>query len=188
MQVTITSKDAERIARSFSDLIGPKGLDAIRRRAVNAVGSKVRKKTRNIAPLVIGTSAAALSIQGKAATPGSTNPAYRLRMASKIPVSRLKAKNRKVSRRRGRASLTLTLPGGDKIRFRNVHRDGARFVLRRAGPLPERGLGGVYTNAGQAFTEDGYPELYQLRRDAENDLAQAVSEALKNHLAKGRKR
>ena len=32
-QITISSKDAERIARSFNDLIGSKGLDRIRRRA-----------------------------------------------------------------------------------------------------------------------------------------------------------
>ena len=186
--ITITSKDAERIVRSFSELIGPKGLDRIRRKAVNAVGSSLRKQTRIIGPVVIGTSAAALSVQGKAAAPGSDNPRYALRMARKIPVAKLKASHRKIKRRRGRASLTLTLPGGDKIVFRSIHRDGASFRLLRAGPLPERALGGVYTNAARAFTKEGYPELYKLRRGAEKDLVQAVSEALKNHLSKGRKR
>ena len=185
--IVISSRDAERLARSFNDLIGPKGLLAIRRRAVNAVGSKVRKETRVVAPVVIGTSAAALMIQGKAAAPGSANPAYKLRMARKIPVARMKASKRKITRRRGRASLTLTLPGGDKISFRSIHRDGASFRLLRAGPLPERELGGVYTNAAKAFTADGYPELYDLRRAAEKDLVKAVSEGLKTHLAKGQK-
>ena len=187
-RITITSKDAERIARSFNDLIGPKGLDRIRRKAVNTVGSSLRKQTRIIGPAVIGTSAAALAVQGKAASPGSDNPRYALRMARKIPVAKLKASRRKITRRSGRASLTLTLPGGDKIAFRSIHRDGASFVLRRAGPLPERALGGVYTNAARAFTKDGYPELYELRRGAEKDLVKAVSEALKNQLSKGRKR
>ena len=182
--ITITSKDAERLARSFSDLIGPKGLDRIRRKAVNTVGSSLRKQTRTIGPVVIGTTAAALSIQGKAASPGSDNPRYVLRMARKIPVAKLKAKHRKITRRRGRASLTLTLPGGHKIAFRSIHRDGASFRLRQAGPLPERALGGVYTNAARAFTKEGYPELYELRQGAENHLVQAVSEALKNSLAK----
>ena len=186
--ITISSRDAERLARSFNDLIGPKGLDRIRRKAVNTVGSSLRKQTRIIAPVVIGTTATALMVQGKAASPGSDNPRYVLRMARKIPVAKMKAKNRKIKRRRGRASLTLTLPGGDKIVFRSIHRDGASFRLLRAGPLPERGIGGVYTNAARAFTKDGYPELYQLRRGAEKDLVQAVSEALKNHLSKGRKR
>ena len=54
--ITITSKDAERIARSFNDLIGPKGLDRIRRKAVNEVGSELRKKTRSLAGVVFGTS------------------------------------------------------------------------------------------------------------------------------------
>ena len=64
-RLTITSRDAERIAKSFSGLIGPRGLNAIRRRAVNAVGSKLRKETRSLAGIVFGTSAAALSVQGE---------------------------------------------------------------------------------------------------------------------------
>ena len=187
-RITVTSEGAERLAKSFADLIGPKGLNRIRRKAVNAVGSSVRKQTRSIGPTLIGTTAAALAVQGKAASPGSDNPRYVLRMAGKIPVSRMKASHRKITRRGGRASLKLTLPGGDKIAFRSIHRDGASFKLLRAGPLPERDLGGIYTNAAQAFTEDGYPELYRLRREAEKDLVQAVSEGLKNHLSKGRNR
>ena len=186
--ITITSKDAERIARSFKDLIGPRGLDRIRRKAVNSIGSSLRKQTRIIGPAIFGTSLAALMIKGKAAAPGSDNPRYVLRMARKIPVSKLRAKNRKIKRRRGRASLTLTLPGGNKIAFRSIHRDGASFRLRQAGTLPERALGGVYTNAARAFTKEGYPELYQLRRGAEKDLVQAVEEALKNHFSRGRRR
>ena len=95
--ITITSKDAERIARSFNDLTGPKGLNRIRGKAVNQIGAKVRKQTRSLAGVVFGTSAAALSVQGKAASPGSTNPAYKLRFASKIPIAKLKAKHRKVT-------------------------------------------------------------------------------------------
>ena len=86
--IVISSRDAERIAKSFADLISPKGLQAIERRAVNTVGSKVRKETRSLAGIVFGTSATALSVQGKAASPGSTNPAYRLKMASKIPIAK----------------------------------------------------------------------------------------------------
>ena len=98
----------------------------------------------------------------------------------------MKADKRKIARRRGRASLTLTLPGGDKIAFRSIHRDGASFRLLRAGPFAERALGGIYVNTRTAF--ERYPELKALRRDAEDDLVQAVSEGLKNHLSKGRKR
>ena len=92
--ITISSRDAERIAKSFSDLIGPKGLDRIRRKAVNEIGSTVRKETRAIGPAIFNTSAAALSIQGRAAAPGSTDPAYKLYMATRIPVAKLKAKAR----------------------------------------------------------------------------------------------
>ena len=185
--ITITSKDAERIARSFKDLIGPRGLDRIRRKAVNSVGSSLRKQTRIIAPAIFGTSLAALMIKGKAAAPGSNNPRYVLRMAKKIPVSKLRAKNRKITRRRGRASLTLTLPGGKKIVFRSIHRDGASFRLLRSGPLPERDLGGIYVNPRKAFSRDGFAELYKLRRRAEKDLVQAVEDALKNHFSRRRR-
>ena len=185
-QITITSKDAERIARTFNDLIGPRGLDAIRRRAVNAVGARVRKQTRSLAGIVFGTSAAALSVQGKAASPGSTNPAYRLRFSAKIPVAKLKAKHRKISRSQGRTSLVIDTPNDPAIRFRSIRREGSRFVLLRAGPLAERGLGGVYLNPKSAFTSEGYPELLSLRRRAERDLPEAVSKAINDYLARRR--
>ena len=84
-RLEISSKDAERIARRFDDLIKPKGLNAIRRRAVTDIGSGLRKDLRAIGPALFGTSAAALSIQGRAPAPGDDNPAYRLRMASGFP-------------------------------------------------------------------------------------------------------
>ena len=193
MTITVTTADAERIARMFGELISvksvsAKGFNAIQRRAINKVGSSLRKQTRVIAPPLFGTTAAALQVQGRAARPGSDKPQYSLRMARKIPVGRLKASHRKITRRSGRASLSLTLPGADRIVFRAIHRDGASFRLLRAGPLRERALGGVYTNAARAFTKDGYPELYELRRGAEKDLVQAVSEGLRNHFAKAKKR
>ena len=187
-RITISSRDAERVAKSFADLIGAKGLDRIRRKAVNAVGSKVRKETRARAGITFGTSAAALSVQGKAASPGSTDPAYRLWMAHKIPVSRLKAKHRKVTSRGGRKSLTVDTPSSPAIRFRSIRREGSRFILQRAGPLPERGLGDVFVNPQTAFSKEGYPELFALRREAERDLPDAVARAINDHLAKAKKR
>ena len=184
--ITISSKDAERIAKSFNDLIGPKGLDQIRRRAVNAVGSKLRKETRLLAGSVFGTSIAALSVQGKAASPGSTNPAYRLRMAHKIPIAKLRAAHRKVTSKGGRKSLTLDTPASPAIRFRSIKREGTKFVLLRAGPLPERAVGGIFSNLQTAFTREGYPELFALRREAERDLPEAVASAINAHLSRRR--
>ena len=48
-------------------------------------------------------------------------------------------------------------------------------------------MGGVFVNAARAFTREGYPELYQLRREAEKDLPDAVETAIKAHLAKVKK-
>ena len=187
-RIVISSPDAERIARSFNDLIGPRGLNAIRRRAVNAIGSKVRKQTISLAGVVFGTSAAALMVRGKAAAPNAADPAYKLRFAAKISVSKLKAKHRKVRRSQGRTSLVIDTPSDDAIRFRSIRREGSRFVLLRAGPLPERGLGGVYLNPKTAFTADGgYPELVTLRRRAEKDLPEAVASAINDHLNKRRR-
>ena len=182
--ITITSRDAERIARSFNDLIGPKGLDRIRRKAVNQIGSELRKETRSLAGIVFGTSAAALSVQGKAAAPGSTDPAYRLKIARKIPVAKLKAPHRKITRSGGRASLVIDTPNDPPIRFRSIRREGSKFILLRAGPLPERPVGGVFTNPRTAFTKEGYPALFNLRRRAERDLPEAVLTAIRDHLAK----
>ena len=124
----------------------------------------------------------------KAASPGSTNPAYRLKIAAKIPIAKLKAKHRKVTTRRGKKALTIDTPADPAIRFRSIRREGPKFILLKAGPLPERGVGGVFTNPKTAFTADGYPELYQLRHRAEKDLPEAVSKAIRDHLAKRKKR
>ena len=94
-RLVISSRDAERIAKSFDDMIGDKGLKAIRRRAVNEIGSGLRKDTRAIAPGLYGASLAALMMQGQAAGPGSDDPEYRLRMATSVPVARLRARSRK---------------------------------------------------------------------------------------------
>ena len=185
--VQITSKDAERIARQFADLIAAKGLLRIRRLAVNKVGSDIRKKTRGVMPAIIGTSVAALQIKGSAATPGSDDPNYKLHMARTIPVAKMKANKRKITRRQGRTSLALTLPGGKTVRFRSIHREGSRFRLLRAGPLPPRDLGGVFVNAAQAFSDEGYPELYQLRRRGERELPEIVAALIEAHMKRGAK-
>ena len=187
MTVTVSSKDAERIARSLSGLISAKGLDRIRRKAVNDVGSKIRKETRSLAGIVFGTSATALSVKAKAASPGSTNPAYRMWMARKIPVTKLKAAHRRTERGSGRTALVIDTPTDDPIRFRSVRREGTRFILLKAGELPERGLGGVFTNAGEAFSDDRYPDLNRLRKEAERDLPEAVATAINAHLAKAKR-
>ena len=186
--IVISSRDAERIARSFNDLIGPKGLDRIRRKAVNEIGASVRKQTISLAGVVFGTSATSLSVRGRAASPGSTNPAYKLRFAAKIPVAKLKAAHRKITTRRDKKSLTIDTPADPAIRFRSIRREGTKFILLKAGPLPERGLGGVYLNPKTAFTSEGYHELVTLRRRAERDLPEAVARAIRAHLAKRKKR
>ena len=189
--ITITSKDAERIAKSFAALIGPKGLNRIRRKAVNKIGSEVRKEAKAIAPAIFGTTGAALMIQGKAATPGSANPEYRLRMASSIAISRLRAKHRKTRRQGGSLGLIIDTPATDPIRFRATQRVGRAFKLLKAGPLPERFVGGLATKARTAFgpeRDGGQAELNQLRKRAGADLPEAVAKAINDHLAKARKR
>ena len=180
MGLRIAEADAERIAKSYGDLIGPKGLDRIRRKAVNQIGSDIRKQTRAIGPDIFNTSAAALQVKGRAAAPGSSNPAYKLYMTSRIPVARMKAKARKITRRRGRASLSLLLPSGEKIAFRSVRRDGPIIRLLKAGALPERTVGGIYTDA----TFERHPAFVQLRRDAAKALPEAVARQINDHLAK----
>ena len=185
-RITITSRDSEKVAKAFSDLIAEKGLLRIRRKAVNTIGATVRKQTKATLPMIVGTSAAALMVRGRAASPGSDNPSYKLRMARKVAVAKLKARSRRITRRRGRASLQLVLPSGDKIAFKSVIREGPRFGLLAAGPLPARGLGGVFVNAGRAFTDEGYPELVGIRRRAERDLPGIVAALITEHMKGGR--
>ena len=184
-RITISSPDAERIARQFSDLISAKGLQRIRRVAVNRIGAGLRKDARAIAPALFGTTAAALAVQGRAAAPGDTDPAYKLRMAVSIPISRLKAAHRKARREDGRLGLTIDTPATSPIIFRATQRVGRAFKLLRAGPLPERFVGGIRTKARTAFgseADGGQAELNQLRKRAAADLPEAVATAINDHL------
>ena len=187
--ITITSKDAEKLAKSFSDLIGRDGLRRISRKAVNEEGAAIRKAARNIAPVLYGTSAASLKIQGKAASPGSDNPKYSLRMASGFPVGKLRAPLRKASS----GGLTLRPPHQGVQRFRAVEHVGRAFKLLPAGPLRERFLGAISTRARTAFADPddgGLGELSALRRRAEKNLPATVAAQINEHLArmKGRRR
>ena len=186
-RIEVTSKDADRIARSFNDLIGKDGLQRISRKAVNEEGAAIRKAARNIAPVLYGTSAAALKIQGKAASPGSDNPKYALRMASGFPVGRLRASLRKASS----GGLTINPPHQGAQRFRAVERVGRAFKLLPAGPLRERFLGAISTRARAAFADPndgGLAELSELRRRAEKNLPATVAAQINEHLKRGRGR
>ena len=184
--IIISSRDAARVAKSFNDLIGRKGLQAIERRAVNKIGAGLRKDARGIAPALFGTTAAALSIQGRAAGPGAVDPEYRLRMASSIPISRLRAKHRRTRREDGRLGLTIDTPAtSSPIVFRATQRVGRAFKLLKAGVLPERFVGGLGTRARSAFgpeRDGGQAELNDLRKRAAQDLPEAVAVAINDHL------
>ena len=187
----ITSNDAERIAKSFAALVGPKGLARMRRKTVNSVGADVRRGLLAQGPGLFGISKAALTVRGKAAGPGASDPAYRLRMARAIPVARLKAKHRRIEKKAGRQSLTIKTPATARaIRFGSIERVARAFKLFAAGPLPERFVGGVPTRARTAFAPEeagGYSPLNLLRRRAERDLPSQMSKAIADHFAKRRK-
>ena len=167
--IVITSRDAERIAKSFAALVGPKGLARMRRKTVNSVGADLRRGLRTQGPPLFGTSQAALSVRGKAAGPSERDPAYRLRMARSIPIARLRAKHRRIEKKGGRQSLTIKTPATDAIRFGSIERVARAFKLFAAGPLPARFVGGVPTRARTAFGPEeagGYSPLNILRRRA----------------------
>ena len=179
--IKITSKDAEKVARAFSNLIGKDGLKRIQRKAVSDVGSRIRKDARSIGPAVFGTAITNLRIQGKAPARGATNPAYKLYMARSFPVAKLRASLRKVTRKGGRQSLTIAPPHQDKQHFSAVERVGRAFRLLKAGPLPSRFVGDIATGARRAFADPddgGIAELAALRRKAEKDLPETVAQQI----------
>ena len=184
--IVISSRDAERIAKSFADLVSPRGLQAIRRRAVNTEGATIRKGMRAVAAPLYGTSTAALQIQGRAAAHGSDNPTYKLRMARNFPVGKLRASLRKVTRG---GELTIRPPHQGAQRFRAVERVGRAIKLLAVGTLRARFLGGVSTRAGLAFADPddgGLAELAALRRRAEKNLPETVAAKIAEHLKRRR--
>ena len=189
-RLEITSRDAERIARSFNDLIKPSGLLRIQRKAVNETGATIRKSARSLAPILYGTAAANLRVQGSAAAPGSDNPSYKLRLASGFPVSKLRASLRPVKRKGGRRTLAIRPPHQKTQRFGAIQRIGRAFRLLPAGALQERYLGDVSTRARRAFgsaADGGLPELAALRKRAEKTLPETVAQQIREHLSKRRR-
>ena len=169
---------------------GAHGVATILRKAVNTTGSTIRKDTKAIAPALYGAPMAALSIQGRAARPGSDDPAYRLRMAAKVPISRLKAKHRRARREAGRLVLKIDTPSTDPIRFAATAREGKAFRLLEAGPLVERFVGGIATKARSAFgreEEGGQAELSALRKRAARDLPNVVAAEIAKFMQRRRR-
>ena len=164
-----------------------RGLLAVRRRAVNR---SVPPSERASGSWQVQSSARLrrrYRFRGRPHGRERPTPAYRLRFARRIPLARLKAKYRKVSRKRGRQSLTVDLPTARPIRFRSVQRDGRAFRLLKAGELPERFAGGVYTGAGRAFDTESMPAMKALRVEAERDLPQFVADGLNAALRRRRR-
>ena len=185
-RITISSEDAEKVARAFSHLIGKDGLKRIQRKAVSDVGSRLRKDARSVAPTLFGTAITNLRIQGKAPARGADNPAYALRMAASFPVAKLRASLRKFSG----GELTIRPPHQGTQRFRAVERVGRAFRLLPAGPLPARFLGGITTRARRAFADPdngGLDELAALRRKAEKSLPETVAQQITEHFKRRRR-
>ena len=189
--IRISSPDAARIAKTFNDVFSRKALAAIERRTVNKIGSDIRKGVRAEGPAAYGTSAAALMLRGQAARPGADDPEYKLRMATSIPVARLKARHRKATRLGSRLELRLDPPHVGAVVFRSAKRGTGRgFGLVAAGPLPERGVGGVSTKSGTAFENPeagGLPELAAIRRRAEREFPDEMAKQINAALERKRR-
>ena len=186
--IIIRSDEAARIARTLGELAG-KGLQRIRRLAVNETGKRVRKKMRAVAPAAYGTSAAALRIQARAATPGADDPRYSIRFARRFPVGKLRAGYRPIRGRRGFRALVIRPPHVKAHTLGPAQKVGRAYKLLAAGEHPERWVGGIGTRATRAFLSRDYPgvaPLYEIRKDAERDLPGMVAALVNEHMRKRR--
>ena len=145
MTVEIYAPNASAVARVFDTKRTLKALI----RAANMQGKALRKELPQILAEEVGTSKAALHPRGKAAHTSQTEPAYRLRIGRRIPVSKLKANKRKLKKAgRGAAigQLILGQPSGKTV-FSRVRTEGTgrqrRFILEAVEGLPERAVGGI---------------------------------------------
>ena len=190
-RLVISSRDAERIAKSFDDMIGDKGLKAIRRRAVNEIGARLRKDNpRHRAGALRG-------VPGGADDPRPGGGAGLRR--SRIPAPH-------GDKRSGRAAPRQLAKGEAPGRPTPAHprhpgaraadylqlgeaREGRGFSLLPAGPLIARGVGGIRTRARTAFADEGaggHAELARLRKRAARDLPEAVARQIRKTLTKRR--
>ena len=80
--------------------IGEEMSSRVRRKAVNAAGSAARRDLPALIAEAYSTSKAGVGARGKAATPGSTDPVYRLNLNRQIRLGRLKSGARKFQKKR----------------------------------------------------------------------------------------
>lgn len=154
IQIKVVPDASFKMAESLLDGLGRRGVRKksflnMLRRAVNAAGSTARRLTLEEAPRsLVDAPRAAFGIKGKAAHPGQDAPVYKLRLQDVIDISRLRSQARFLRKHgKGSAAGRLLIKGarGRPIEFQNALRPkGARtFTLLKAGPLEERGIGGV---------------------------------------------
>ena len=141
-RVTITAIDAELLARK----IGGAAAARVRRKAVNEAGKGARKDLPPLIAEAYSTSRAGVGAKGRAASPGSEDPIYTLRLNRKIRLAKLKASARTFKARRSEREGTLTIAQGPsgRDRFRALRGEGrGEFILPARAGRKRRRLGGV---------------------------------------------
>ena len=139
-RLEISSKDAERVARRFDDLIKPKGLNAIRRRAVTDIGSGLRKDLRSHRAGAVRHLCRRALDTGPGAGTGRRQPGIPPPHGVRLP--RGQAAGR-AAQGDGPVSHDPKPPHQGAQTFRAVEKEGRAFRLLPAGPLAERFLGDV---------------------------------------------
>ena len=171
MAIQISADDAAVVAAALG-----RAMEAtVRRRAVNAVGKRLRRDLPAILAGEVPTTKRALHPRGRGARPGQDDPAYVLTINRRIRVEELRARVRKFKRRsRGSpfGKLLINVPTGTRrktLEFQQARMEGTGAAwdirLLAAGTLPERGLTVVLrrdlmsTPAARERVDDAGPEL-----------------------------
>lgn len=183
MDISITTtKEFRKAVR----LLGPKLAEKAVIKGANTAGSRVRRDLHGkVLKNLVDAPKAAFSVKGKAAHPSQKDPAYRIRMASAIPISRVSAKARKFRPlKRGSKVGVLSIKVGNKtLHFMAAQRFGTgsrAFQLLKAGPLPERAVGGVKVSKKMLMRSREFRKLVdEAQREGVTAAEKALIEALK---------
>ena len=148
-------------------------------------GAALRKELPLILAEEVGTSRAALHPRGKAAHASQTEPAYRLKIGRRVPVSKLRPAKRRfkrASRGAEMGELILGQPSGPSL-FKRVRSSGSgrqrRFILAAVRDLPERAVGGITLSRDLRNIPRAQDRVNRVPRN----LAKAFSEAFEAELA-----
>lgn len=177
--------EVEYNSRTVERALGEVMSARVRRKAVAEAGSSARKDLIPMIAEIYGTSRAGLGARAKSPAPGSRDPMYVIRMNRRLRLAKLKAGNRRFTRKRGATAglLKVVQPqaggtsGQDWFHAAKGEQRG-EFILKARGGRKQRKVGGPIIRRELDTTPALKARVDQIPQDVSEALARQIKAVL----------